>query len=52
MGGSITTTLSQNGHGVDVTAQANNVDLGGDLVNQPQQPISQALPIRMPLQLA
>jgi hypothetical protein len=52
MGGSITTTLSENGHGVDVTAQANNVDLGGDLVNQPQQPISQALPIRMPLQLA
>jgi hypothetical protein len=52
LGGSITTTLSENGHGVDVTAQANDVDLGGDLLNQPQQPTSQPLPIRMPLELA
>ena len=37
MGGTITTTLSENGQGVDVTAQANNVDLGGDLLNQPLQ---------------
>ena len=37
-GGSITTTLSENGQGVDVNTQANNVDLGGDLVNQPQPP--------------
>lgn len=51
-GGSITTTLSENGHGVDVRAQANNVELGGDILNQPQQPILQPLPIRMPLELA
>jgi|SRR5579884_291282 len=31
-GGSIVTTLSENGKGVDVRAQANNVDLGGDLL--------------------
>lgn len=30
-GGSISTTLSENGHGVDVNVQADNVDLGGDL---------------------
>jgi hypothetical protein len=35
-GGSITTTLSENGQGVDVNTQAGNVDLGGDLVNQTQ----------------
>lgn len=35
MGGTITTTLSENGQGVDVSVQANNVDLGGDLLNQP-----------------
>lgn len=35
MGGSITTTLSRNGQGVDVNTQASNVDLGGDLLNQP-----------------
>lgn len=35
-GGSITTTLSENGQGVDVNTQASNVDLGGDLVNQTQ----------------
>jgi hypothetical protein len=34
MGGSITTTLRVNGNGVDVNTQANNVDLGGELVNQ------------------
>ncbi len=32
-GGSIITTLSENGQGVDVNAVASNVDLGGDLVN-------------------
>jgi hypothetical protein len=32
--GSIITTLSENGNGVDVRAQAQNVDLGGDLVAQ------------------
>lgn len=37
MGGTITTTLSQNGQGVDVNTQANNVDLGGDLLSQPGQ---------------
>lgn len=33
IGGQITTTMKQNGNGVDVNAQANNVDLGGALVN-------------------
>jgi hypothetical protein len=33
-GGSISTTLSQNGSGVDVRTQAHGVDLGGDLVKQ------------------
>ena len=33
-GGSITTTLSQNGNGVDVRTQAQGVDLGGDLTKQ------------------
>ncbi len=33
-GGSITTTLSDNGTGVDVHVSAQGVDLGGDLVNQ------------------
>lgn len=37
MNGSITTTLSENGNGVDVNTQANNVDLGGDLLGQPSQ---------------
>lgn len=32
-GGNITTTLSENGSGVDVNAQAQGVDLGGDLLN-------------------
>jgi hypothetical protein len=34
-GGSISTTLSENGNGVDVNVQANNVDLGGDLAGGP-----------------
>ncbi|HEV7178316.1 MAG TPA: hypothetical protein VGN11_00480 [Candidatus Baltobacteraceae bacterium] len=33
IGGEITTTMTANGTGVDVSAQANNVDLGGALVN-------------------
>lgn len=37
LGGSIATTLSRNGEGVDVNTQASNVDLGGDLLNQPPQ---------------
>lgn len=32
MGGHLTTTLSENGQGVDVRVQAQNVDLGGDLL--------------------
>ncbi|MDQ2992729.1 MAG: hypothetical protein M3R30_07935 [Candidatus Eremiobacteraeota bacterium] len=32
-GGSIDTTLRDNGSGVDVNVQANNVNLGGDLAN-------------------
>lgn len=32
-GGQIATTMKQNGQGVDVNASANNVDLGGALVN-------------------
>lgn len=35
MNGFITTTLSENGNGVDVNTQANDVDLGGDLLTQP-----------------
>jgi hypothetical protein len=31
-GGSITTTMTQNGAGIDVTVNAQNVDLGGDVV--------------------
>lgn len=38
LGGHITTTLSENGNGVDVSTQAANVDLGGDLLDQPQAP--------------
>lgn len=37
-GGRITTTLRENGHGVDVSAQAQNVDLGGYLVNRTLAP--------------
>ena len=32
-GGQITTTMSQNGHGVDVNVTAQNINLGGTLVN-------------------
>jgi hypothetical protein len=32
-GGQITTTMTQNGQGVDVNVSANNVDLGGAMVN-------------------
>lgn len=39
MGGSLTTTLSVNGQGVNVNAQASNVDLGGDLLSQPGQKV-------------
>lgn len=37
-GGQITTTLRQNGQGIDVNATANNVDLGGDLVTGQSAP--------------
>ncbi|HVA27374.1 MAG TPA: hypothetical protein VNF68_04300 [Candidatus Baltobacteraceae bacterium] len=37
-GGEITTTMRDNGQGVDVTTSANNVDLGGALVNGAQNP--------------
>lgn len=33
-GGSMTTTMSQNGSGVDVSVNAQNVDLGGDVVRK------------------
>jgi hypothetical protein len=33
-GATVTTTLSNNGHGVDVSASGSNVDLGGYLVNK------------------
>lgn len=39
MNGTITTTLSENGNGVDVNTQASNVDLGGTLLSQPPQMI-------------
>jgi hypothetical protein len=43
-GGRITTTLRNSGPGVDVSVQANDVDLGGDLVNgsqnQPPPPMN------------
>lgn len=55
MGGTMSTTLSENGQGVDVNTQANNIDLGGDLVNQPPhmlQPMAQpmAQPAMRPLE--
>lgn len=34
-GGTIKTTLSENGQGIDVHTQASNVDLGGDVVHGP-----------------
>jgi hypothetical protein len=49
-GGQITTTMRQNGNGVDVNVSASNVDLGGAMVNgsnssgsNPQRPIYQRL---------
>ncbi len=56
-GGTITTTLSESGQGVNVNAQANDVDLGGDLLggNQPQPsspaPITNA-PVERPIPVA
>ena len=53
-GGQITTTMRQNGNGVDVNVSASNVDLGGAMVNgstsngcnpQPSQPAPRHLPI-------
>ncbi len=38
-GGSIATTMRLNGQGVDVTAHAQNVDLGGDLVTGTTPPV-------------
>jgi hypothetical protein len=52
LGGAITTTLSENGQGVDVNVQASNVDLGGDLLNRPPQQIGRPLPVRIPLERA
>jgi hypothetical protein len=43
-GGQISTTLTASGHGVNVDANASNVDLGGALVAGAQQP-----PIRTPV---
>ncbi|HTZ54020.1 MAG TPA: hypothetical protein VMB20_03075 [Candidatus Acidoferrum sp.] len=55
-GGQITTTMTQNGQGVDVNVCANNVDLGGAMVNgssscpsQPQpQPTGPQPPLPVP----
>ncbi len=49
-GGTISTTLSRNGEGVDVRATARNLDLGGDLVNGAMQSPSPTLgaPIAIP----
>ena len=52
-GGTIATTLSQNGEGVDVRANAQNVDLGGDLVTGatqgPPQRIGGPIPVPPPI---
>jgi|GEM_PF-1094785 len=52
-GGDIATTLSRNGQGVDVRANAQNVDLGGDLVagatQNPPQPIGAPIPVPPPI---
>lgn len=47
LGGTITTTLSENGKGVDVNVQSSNVDLGGDLLAQPVQLFGQPLRVRL-----
>lgn len=56
-GASIVTTMRQNGQGVDVSATANNVDLGGDLVVgappvPPIQPVLGPPGMRDPIRLA
>lgn len=48
MGAQITTTLSENGSGVDVNVRAANVDLAGDLLSQPQQLTAPVLPLETP----
>lgn len=51
MGGTISTTLRDNGQGVDVSAQAANVELGGDLVSQStMQPPPPGRPIFQPME--
>ena len=58
-GGNITTTLSENGHGVDANITATNVNLAGTLVNgttaatpPPQpQPISPVVPRPTPIRM-
>jgi hypothetical protein len=37
-GGTIATTMRTNGSGVDVTTQATNIDVGGDITNGDAQP--------------
>ncbi|MBV8638122.1 MAG: hypothetical protein JO322_08545 [Candidatus Eremiobacteraeota bacterium] len=46
-GGNITTTMRSNGTGIDVNTSANNVDLGGALVNGPNS--ATAAPLPMPV---
>lgn len=48
-GGNIATTMRSNGTGVDVNASANNVDLGGTLVNGPNAVNPSPLPLPMPV---
>ena len=48
-GGQITTTMTQNGSGVDVNVSANNVDLGGAMVNGSSNGASQSLPTPRPV---
>lgn len=52
-GGEITTSLTPRGQGVDVSVSAQNVDLGGTLVNQPAsvaQPVSGSPgPVTLPI---
>ncbi|MDH2908794.1 MAG: hypothetical protein PXZ07_01625 [Candidatus Eremiobacteraeota bacterium] len=52
-GGSIATTLSRNGQGVDLHANAQNLDLGGDLVTgatqSPPQRIGGPIPVPPPI---
>lgn len=48
-GGNIATTMSSNGTGVNVNASANNVDLGGTLVNGPNAVNPAPVPMPAPL---